>query len=99
MNLKDENKKLKLILEENYRNAEYIKREIIFIKDDYKNKIDIIKKLERDIETNKEQLNKLKVENKKLIKKNKELNDRLIALRNSKLGKLTRKIWTIKKNI
>ena len=90
MNFEQENKKLIQIINDSYTKNQLIKAELLEISEEYENFLMENKQLKNQIKIKDSKISKLE-------KKNKELTERLEALRNSKLGKITRQIWKLKR--
>lgn len=97
MTHKLENKKLIKIIEDINLKNELIKREVISIHKEYEDKYLENIKLKQELKEKNKEISILKEKNQKLVEKNKEIKQRLDALRNSKLGKITRMIWKVKR--
>lgn len=101
--IQKENRRLKEIIGNNYDKYIEIQEEINTIFKEYTSLLDINKKLEEDNVEQKKIINKLQIEindNNNLIKsmqiEKKNIEQRLYALKNSKLGKINTAYWSFK---
>lgn len=104
LELKKEVNNLRRLLERSYEYSLDLKNSTGILMEEYRNAVDKVNKLELTISKVNNEINNINIKNKKqqeeivkLKEKNQILTTRLEAMRNSKLGRINRQYWILRK--